>query len=54
MDIVICSSGVTILLKGQPEYLLTWNNLKEMEKAIEIIRNMQESAHIDSATIKVT
>jgi len=54
MEIIIYSKGVTISLKDTPEILLTWNNLSEMEKAIEIIRNIQESAHVDSATIKVT
>lgn len=54
MEINIDSESVVICLIGITELSLNWNQLAEMEKAIEIIRKLQESAHVDSATIKIT
>lgn len=54
MEIVINNEYVIITLVGGSEYGMSYKALADVEKAIEIIRNLQESAHIDSATIKIT
>lgn len=54
MDITINNEYVIITLVGGTQYSMTYKALADVEKAIEIIRNLQESAHVDSATIKIT
>ena len=54
MEIIIDSENVIIRLSGETEYRITYKSLADVEKAIEIIRNLQESAHVEWGTIKVT
>lgn len=54
MEIVINNENVTIRLSGDTQYSMTYAALTDVEKAIEIIRNIQESALIDFLTIRVT
>jgi len=53
MDIIINNENITIRLSGDTEYSMTYKALADVEKAIEIIRNLQESAHVEFLTIKV-
>lgn len=54
MEITIHTEFVIIKLAGGTEYDMSYKALSDVEKAIKIIRNLQASAHVDSATIKVT
>ncbi len=52
MEITIHSKYVVIKLIGFGEYRMTYTALADFEKAIEIIRNLQNAASIEAATIK--
>jgi len=54
MVITIFSDRVEIGASNDIVYCMSFDVLADVEKAIEIIRNLQESAHIDSAIITVT
>jgi len=54
MEIIIDSDYVIIKLTGGSDYAMNYKQLADVEKAIEIIRNIQKAAHVDSATITVT
>lgn len=54
MVITIHTESVVIRLKNDVRYDMTFHQLADVEKAIEIIRKIQVSAHIETCTIKVT
>ncbi len=54
MDISIKLDYVIISFIGGTEYSMTYKILDDLEKAIKIIRFLQETAHLDSCDIKVT
>jgi len=54
MKITIKNDIVTIKLRGEPEYDMTYKQLADVEKAIEIIRKLQESCHVDSCELTIT
>ncbi len=54
MDISIKHEYVIITFIGGTQYSMTYKVLADIEKAIKIIRFLQETSHIDSCEIKVT
>lgn len=54
MEIIMNNENVTIMLSGDIEYRMSYKSLADVEKAIEIIRNLQESAHVELLSIRVT
>lgn len=54
MEIIMNSESVIIKLKNDVRYDMTYKQLADVEKGIEIIRNIQDSAHIETCTINVT
>lgn len=53
MEITIHSKSVVIRLENDIRYVMTFHELNQVEKAIEIIRNIQNTAAIEAATIKI-
>lgn len=51
MEITIYTKHVEIKLKDLAAFHLSWDALNKVEKAIEIIRNIQATAPIESARI---
>lgn len=51
MDITINNKYILITLFGGTQYAMTYKQLADVEKAIKIIRNMQDSFIIESVSI---
>lgn len=54
MKIIIDNEDVIIRLSCDIECRITYKSLADVEKAIEIIGNLQKSAHVEFVTIKIT
>lgn len=54
MEITIHTEFVIVKLSGGTEYSMNYKALADVETAIKIIRRIQELAHVDSGTIKIT
>jgi len=54
MEIAIYSESIVIRLENDIRYDMTYKQLADVETAIEIIRNIQKSAHIETCTINIT
>jgi len=53
MEILIYLKYVEIHLSEKIVYTMPWDSLNKVEKAIEIIRNIQNTAPIETARIKI-
>jgi len=53
MKITILSGSVEIALSDNTIYHMSWDSLNKVEKAIEIIRNIQNTAPLERAVIEI-
>ena len=54
MEIIMLSNRVEIQLSETTTFVLTWDSLDKVEKAIKLIRELQKIVPIESARITVT
>lgn len=54
MDIKISLKEITVITSDGVQFGMTWDHLREIEKAIKTIRILQETVNIDKATITIT
>lgn len=54
MEIIMDSIGVVIKLKNDVSYAITFHELDQVEKAIEIIRQLHKIVPVKFATIEIT